>query len=109
METNQLTNFNVPLDTRRRFDAICHASGRTRTSVLVELMTDYILHQSKHLATRNHQFQMVDELLGENSVSEGARSFPSDQTVNSRNTIQSRSNKEFDLPDFLVSDGQEGW
>lgn len=109
METVHLTNFNVPSDTRRRFDAICHASGRTRTSVLVELMTDYILHQSQILATRNHQFQMVDELLGENSVSKGARSFPSNQTLASRDTTQTRSNKEFDLPDFLVSDGQEGW
>lgn len=104
-----LTNFNVPDTVRQRFDAICHASGRTRTSVLIELMTDYILHQSQHLATRNHQFQMVDELLGENSVSKGDRSFPSSHTRSSRNTTQTRSNKEFDLPDFLVSDGQEGW
>ena len=80
METIQLTNFNVQSDTRRRFDAICHASGRTRTSVLVELMTDYIIHQSQLLATRNHQFQMVDELLGDNSVSRGDRSFPSNHT-----------------------------
>jgi len=109
MHTTSLTNFNAPIPIRSRFDALCHASGRTRTSVLVELMTDYILHQSHLLATRNHQFQTVDELLGENSVSEGARSFPSDQTVNSRNTTQTRSNREFDLPDFLVSDGQEGW
>lgn len=104
-----LTNFNAPDTVRQRFDAICHASGRTRTSVLVELMTDYILHQSQHLATRNHQLQMVDELLGENSVSKCARSFPSDQTRASRDTTQTRSNKEFDLPDFLVSDGQEAW
>lgn len=48
-----LTNFNAPDTVRQRFDAICQASGRTRTSVLVELMTDYILHQSKHLATRS--------------------------------------------------------
>ncbi|MCZ8325399.1 MAG: hypothetical protein O9283_09075 [Sphingomonadaceae bacterium] len=104
-----LTNFNAPDTVRQRFDAICHASGRTRTSVLVELMTDYILHQSQHLATRNHQFQMVDELLGENTASKGARSFPSNQTRSSRDTTQTRSNREFDLPDFLVSDGQEGW
>ena len=104
-----LTNFNAPVTVLQRFDAICHASGRTRTSVLVELMTDYILHQSQHLATRNHQFQMVDELLGENSVSKGERSFPSNQTLASRNTTQTRSNREFDLPDFLVSDDQGDW
>ena len=109
MHTTSLTNFNTPIPLRSRFDAICHASGRTRTSVLVELMTDYILHQSQLLATRTHQFQMVDELLGENSVSKGDRSFPSNQTLASRNATQTRSNKEFDLPDFLVSDGQEGW
>ncbi len=109
MNTTSLTNFNVPIPLRSRFDAICHASGRTRTSVLVELMTDYILHQSQLLATKNHQFQMVDELLGDNSVSRGDRPFPSNQTLVSRNTTQTRSNTEFDLPEFLVSDGQEGW
>ena len=109
MTHTTLTNFNVPLRTRKRFDEVCHASGRTRTSVLVELMTDYILHQSQLLATRNHQFQMVDELLGENSVSKGERSFPSNQALASRNTTQTRSNREFDLPDFLVSEGQGDW
>ena len=109
MNTTSLTNFNVPIPLRSRFDAICHASGRTRTSVLVELMTDYILHQSQLLVTRNQQFQMVDQLLGENSVSRGARSFPSNQTLVSRNTTQTLTNTEFDLPEFLVSDGQEGW
>jgi hypothetical protein len=104
-----LTNFNAPVTVLQRFDAICHASGKTRTSVLIELMTDYILHQSQLLATRNHQFQMVDELLGENPVSKGERSFPSNQTRASRNTTQTCSNREFDLPDFLVSDGQGDW
>lgn len=109
MQTTSLTNFNAPIPLRSRFDAICHASGRTRTSVLVELMTDYILHQSQLLATRSHQFQMLDELLGENSVSKDERSFPSNQPLASRNTTPTRSNREFDLPDFLVSDGQGDW
>jgi hypothetical protein len=106
MDTTSLINFNVPIPLRSRFDGICHASGRTRTSVLVELMADYILQQSQLLSTRYRQFQMVDELLGENSVSKGERSFPCNQTLASRNTTQTRSNCEFDLPHFLVSDGQ---
>lgn len=73
------------------------------------MMADYILHQSQLLATRNHQLQMVDELLGENSVSKGARTFPSNQTLTSRNIAQARSYEEFNVPNFLVSDGQEGW
>lgn len=104
-----LTNFNAPVTVLQRFDAICHASGRTRTSVLVELMTDYILHQSQLLATRNQRFQMVDQMLGENSVSKGERSLPSNQARYSRYQSQARSNQDFDLPEFLVSDGQEEW
>ncbi len=104
-----LTNFNAPDTVRQRFDAICHASGRTRTSVLVELMANYILHQSQLLATRNHQFQMVDELLGENSVSSGCRSSLSNQARSYRYQSHAHANQEFDLPEFLVSDGQEEW
>lgn len=109
METTSLTNFNVPIPLRSRFDAICHASGRTRTSVLVELMSDYILHQSQLLATRNQRFQLVDEFLGENSVSRGSGSISSNQARSYRCQSQSLSNQDFDLPEFLVSDGQEEW
>lgn len=104
-----LTNFNVPDTVRQRFDAICHASGRTRTSVLVELMTDYILHQSQLLTTRNQRFQEVDEFLVENSVSRGDRSFQSDQVRSYQYQSHARSNQEITLPEFLVSDGQEEW
>jgi hypothetical protein len=41
-----LINFNVPISTKTRFDAICQVSARTRTSVLVELMNDFILSQA---------------------------------------------------------------
>lgn len=37
------TIFKAPSTTRSKFDAICRLGGRTRTSVLVELMNDYIL------------------------------------------------------------------
>lgn len=109
MDTSYLTNFNAPIDTRNRFDAICQASGRTRTSVLVELMTDYILHQSQLLATRNQRFQLVDQMLGENTVSKRDRQLTGDQARSSRYPSQSRSDPDFELPEFFVSDGQEEW
>ena len=109
METTSLTNFNVPLPVRSRFDAICHASGRTRTSVLVELMTDYILHQSQQLATRNHRFQIVDQMLVDNRASNDDGSLPSSSSPLSRNRNQKRSNHDFELPDFFVSDGHGDW
>jgi hypothetical protein len=104
-----LTNFNVPVDMRRRFDAICHASGRTRTSVLVDLMTDYILQQSQQLFNRDRQLERIDQLLEENSVLKGLRSPPGDQFRSRRTSSQTRSYAEFEPPEFMVSDGQEGW
>ena len=109
MEHTTLTNFNAPVATRRRFDAICHASGRTRTSVLVDLMTSYVLEQSEQLSNRYRQLERIDQLLEESSVLKGLRSPPGDQTRSLRTATQNRSYGEFDPPDFLVSDGQEGW
>ena len=109
METTSLTNFNVPLPLRNRFDAICHASGRTRTSVLVGLMTDYILHQSQLLATQNQKLELVDQMLEEKLDPRRHQSFQGYQAQSYQKTHQSRSDREFDLPDFLVSDGQGDW
>ena len=104
-----LTNFNVPILLRQRFDAICHASGRTRTSVLVELMSGYILTQSQLLSTRSHQMRLVDEQLEENSILKGDRSLPREDTQSYRSPSPTLSDREFDLPEFLVSDGHEDW
>jgi hypothetical protein len=109
MDTSYLTNFKAPIDTRNRFDAICQASGRTRTSVLVELMSDYILNQSQRLATRSLRFQLIDQMLGDNRVSNGDGLLPSSPSPLSQNRNQKLSNQYFEIPDAFVSDGQEEW
>lgn len=60
---NTLINFNVPYITKTRFDRICQMSGKTRTSVLVELMNDFILSQSDLLTHRSRQFDLIDTAL----------------------------------------------
>lgn len=60
-----LINFNVPEGIRHRFDEVCRASGRTRTSVLVELMEGYVLTQGKVLADRHVEIRKVDQTLEE--------------------------------------------
>lgn len=60
-----LINFNVPHGIRHRFDEVCRASGRTRTSVLVELMESYVLTQGKALADRHVEIRKVDQTLSE--------------------------------------------
>jgi hypothetical protein len=109
MEAIQLTNFNVPIDTRRRFDAICHACGRTRTSVLVELMTDYVLQEGRRLVERQKTLSDLDmrfqESLGlkvsKRQMETGHRSIHSPR--------QTWGAEEFDLPDPIYSDGRDDW
>jgi hypothetical protein len=63
MKNHALTNFNVPIMTKDRFDRVCEISGRTRTSVLIELMERHIVDQTDFLQSRNHQFERIDGVL----------------------------------------------
>lgn len=63
MQEPVLTNFNVPSPIRFRFDEVCRASGRTRTSVLVELMEHYIFDQGNALEAKNRDIEKVDKIL----------------------------------------------
>lgn len=109
MDETQLTNFNVPLPTRKRFDAICRASGRTRTSVLVELMTDHILKEGRRLTDQQSELEQIDAAIGK---SRSVKRF-SDWGYPDGNPHPaarlSRSDQEFDLPEPLRSDGWDGW
>ena len=104
-----LTNFNVPIDTRRRFDAICHASGRTRTSVLVELMTDYVLAQGARLADQARRLASIEQDF---AISCDLKRHRGDELHSRRhdaNAPVSAGRCEFEPPGFDYSDGREDW
>ena len=109
MTQTTLTNFNVPSRTRQRFDEVCHASGRTRTSVLVELMTDHILKEGRRLTDQQSELERIDAAIGK---SRSVKRF-SDWGYPDGNPHPparlSRSDQEFDLPEPLRSDGWDGW
>ena len=109
MDETQLTNFNVPLPTRKRFDAVCRASGRTRTSVLVELMSDHILKDGRRLTDQQSELEQIDAAIGK---SRSVKRF-SDWGYPDGNPHPparlGRSDQEFDLPEPLRSDGWDGW
>lgn len=109
MTQTTLTNFNVPSRTRKRFDEVCHASGRTRTSVLVELMEQFILNQGPVLAERAKRFQEVDHSIRENRRIMGFREFLADQSAKEQSSVSRRSESNLDLPRPMFSDGQENW
>lgn len=109
MANTTLTNFNVPFGTRKRFDEVCRASGRTRTSVLVELMDDYVLNQGKLLANRATELVKVEQSICDARRIFGFDRNPGDQTTRSRFGVHTRSESEFDLPEPMMSDGREEW
>lgn len=62
---SSLINFNVSDRLRSQFDAVCRASGRTRTSVLIELMADYVLSQGEALEARAEAMARIERVVRE--------------------------------------------
>jgi hypothetical protein len=67
MDSTRLVNFRMPADAINRFDAICEANGRSRTSVLAELMTQYVLSEGSRQMALRGQLNELDRHL-ENSL-----------------------------------------
>ena len=109
MDETQLTNFNVPLPTRKRFDAICRASGRTRTSVLVELMTDYVLQEGRRLVERQKTLSDLDMRFQESLGLRGSSSKVENSHRSIHSPRQTWGDQDFDLPDPIYSDGRDDW
>lgn len=109
MANTTLTNFNVPFGTRKRFDEVCRASGRTRTSVLVELMTYHILKEGRRLTDQQSELEQIDAAIGKSrSVKRFSDWGYPDGNPHPPGRL-GRSDQEFDLPEPLRSDGWDGW
>lgn len=104
-----LTNFNVPYSIRKRFDEVCRASGRTRTSVLVELMEDYTLSQGRALAARHEEFEKVDQVLEKSRRLMSFKEALVHQAREAGFDRQNRSDSDFALPPPMRSDEWEDW
>jgi hypothetical protein len=104
-----LTNFNTPISLKRRFDDVCRASGRTRTSVLVELMENYTMAQGKVLATRNDELQKVDQTLEKSRRIMSFKEFLAAESGDGVTRGHRNSTPDFDLPSPFMSDGREDW
>jgi len=105
----KLINFNADPNTINTFDAICHANGRTRTSVLVELVTGYILNESKAVSKRVSEFNKIKKALDENLNSGGNERFRGPRSQRNRMAAKNGLNPDYAPPEFLFSDGQEDW
>lgn len=104
-----LMNFRVPSSVRKRFDTICKANGRTRTSVLVELMSNYVLQQGKQLVDRENELGELDKRLQESLGLNGALHVPNRPHRNDSSLWQTGGSQEHELPISFFSSDQEYW
>lgn len=104
-----LTNFIVSKDTRKRFDGTCRFIGRTRTSVLVELMEQFVIQKAPEIAKRNSEIEKADKVIQESNRILG---FPELLEENKRmrhSGIQEAENSDFEPASLFFSDGQENF
>jgi hypothetical protein len=109
MESSTLTNFNVPITTRKRFDVICHASGRTRTSVLVELMTNYVLEEGMRLIERQKELGELDMRFQESLGLRGSSNKMETSNRATQSPRQTLVDRDFEIVDPIYSDGRGDW
>ncbi len=98
METT-LINFNLPTDLKDSFDEVCRMSGRTRTSVLVELITTYIIDQSAILEDRRSRLYLAGRAIGTIRHFREQESSPAADTDETVIGVHSPSDFDFDAYD----------
>lgn len=59
-----LINFLIDKNDKTRFDEICRLSGKTRTSVLVDLVGKYVIETGSKLDERLKEMGHIDDIIG---------------------------------------------
>lgn len=109
MKQTTLINFNSPNNIKEKFDIICHVSGRTRTSVLVEMMEGYILTQSKVLEVRACELEKANQTIKKFAILSESSSI--DEGWAGHAQMDSKTSLESDFEPGFFRDGsdQEIW
>lgn len=66
----KLINFVVNKEELQRFDAVASMLGRTRTSILTELMRGFCVHQVVEVEKRNRKLEELNQALMQQHVLE---------------------------------------
>ncbi len=90
MSKQMLINFNIPNEMRSRFDEVCVAGGRTRTSVLIELIQSYIQHHEMTNSQTMDRYLRGDRSQRKNRRLKTFKEFLADQLPKRHNADQNR-------------------
>jgi len=102
-----LVNFNLPVELKERFDQVCRMSGRTRTSILIELVTGYVIDQSEVLEERRSRLYLAGRQLNTIEHFREQESKADSDTGDRSIGVQSPSESEIDGYDFGDDDEEE--
>lgn len=61
ISSSTMVNINVPTQTLRGFDRLCRLVGKTRTSILVDLMRSFVLQEGKRIMEQVQQISSLAE------------------------------------------------
>lgn len=61
ISSSTMVNINVPTQTLRGFDRLCRLVGKTRTSILVDLMRSFVLQEGHRIMEQVQQISSLAE------------------------------------------------
>lgn len=61
ISSSTMVNINVPIQTLRGFDRLCRLVGKTRTSVLVDLIRSFVLQEGHRIMEQVQQISSLAE------------------------------------------------
>lgn len=104
-----LINFLVPIETHEAFDAICDLEGRSRTSVLVSLMTGFIASEGQRIIDDRRLRNNLREITSEASADTGDRP---ETTTRVKQVKRKRNRRDDEIENHLpplIDDQNKGY
>jgi hypothetical protein len=93
ISSSNMVNINVPTQTLRGFDRLCRLVGKTRTSILVDLMRSFVLQEGQRIMEQVRQISSLAECgdkPDKTSVERRSEPKTSDPSKRIEKTIQKR-------------------
>jgi len=109
MERKLITNFNAPKELRKRFDETCRMRGKTRTTVLIELMEHYVLSQAPVIFNLNERFVKLDQIIANFRRTIDLAESTQEYKDHARQGVNVEPDYDEEPLPMFFSDGREDW
>ena len=109
-DMSRLINFMAPDDLISPMDQICHSIGRTRTSVILELIENFIADQIPLISNKNEKLKQAKVILEENRrLSDVRRQNLISSHIQRHDHLENHMPDDMELPSIFMSNGYENF